>query len=153
MTATLSSIRRTASACAREAFPRAEALALQDRANSSYWPLLTALERRAQLYRTWREIVSLLGQQIDGVAVHLPELNDGASSADMKSFEDKLDAIVCAWVAICCLEDKAVPYGDEGSSIWISFSFSRTRLTFVRDANPQLLMSVSCRGELSWAAT
>ena len=107
----------------------------------SYWPLLTALERRAQLYRTWREIVSLLGQQIDGVAVHLPELNDGASSADMKSFEDKLDAIVCAWVAICCLEDKAVPYGDEGSSIWISFSFSRTRLTFVRDANPQLLMS------------
>jgi hypothetical protein len=27
----------------------------------SYWPLLTSLERRAQLYRTWGDIVSLLG--------------------------------------------------------------------------------------------
>ncbi len=85
----------------------------------SYWPLLTSLERRAQLYCTWRDIVSLLDQQIDGVAVHLPELNEGASTAVMKSFEDKLDAIVCAWVAICCLEGKAVPFGDEDSSIWI----------------------------------
>jgi predicted RNase H-like nuclease len=85
----------------------------------SYWPLLTSLERRAQLNRTWRDIVSLLDQQIDGVAVHLPEMTEGVSTADMKSFEDKLDAIVCAWVAICCLEDKAVPFGDEDSSIWI----------------------------------
>jgi predicted RNase H-like nuclease len=84
----------------------------------SYWPLLTASERRAQLWVTWREIVSLLGQRIDGVAVQLPELNETASTADMKSFEDKLDAVVCAW-AVCCLERKAVPYGDEDSSIWI----------------------------------
>jgi len=85
----------------------------------SYWPLLTAPERRAQLRVTWRDIVSLLGRHIDGVAARLPELNETASTADMKSFEDKLDAIVCAWIAICCLEGKAIPYGDKDSSIWI----------------------------------
>jgi predicted RNase H-like nuclease len=85
----------------------------------SYWPQLSASERRAQLWTTWREIVFLLDQRIDGVAVQLPELNETVSTAEMKSFEDKLDAIVCAWVAICYLEGKATPYGDKDSSIWI----------------------------------
>jgi len=31
----------------------------------------------------------------------------------MKAFEDKMDAVVCAWVGICALESKAVPYGDD----------------------------------------
>ena len=38
---------------------------------------------------------------------------------EMKAFEDALDAIVCAWVAICVLEGRAEPYGDEESAIWI----------------------------------
>jgi len=85
----------------------------------SYWPLLTPAKRRAQLYATWRDIVCLLERHIEGAATSLAELGETASTTDMKSFEDKLDAVVCAWVAICCLEGKAVPYGDENSSIWI----------------------------------
>ena len=38
---------------------------------------------------------------------------------ELKAYEDALDAIVCAWIAICALEARAVPFGDETSAIWI----------------------------------
>jgi len=37
----------------------------------------------------------------------------------MKAFEDQLDAVVCARVAIEVLEGRALPYGDEVSAAWI----------------------------------
>jgi hypothetical protein len=37
-------------------------------------------------------------------------------------FEDVLDAIVCAWVAVCTLEGQEQPLGDEVSAIWIPTS-------------------------------
>jgi hypothetical protein len=36
----------------------------------------------------------------------------------MKRYEDALDAILCAWVAIEFLEGNAEPLGDEQAAIW-----------------------------------
>jgi predicted RNase H-like nuclease len=85
----------------------------------SYWPDVTPPERRARLYRQWGEIVALLKCQMVGVAAALPPLEPNASGWQVKAYEDALDAVVCAWVAISCLEGCAVPYGDANSAIWI----------------------------------
>jgi predicted RNase H-like nuclease len=85
----------------------------------SYWPLATPPERRTFLYRQWGEIVALLEGEIANVAATLPRLELNASAWEVKACEDTLDAIVCAWVAICALEGRAKPFGDRDSAIWI----------------------------------
>jgi predicted RNase H-like nuclease len=85
----------------------------------SYWPLASPPERRILLYRQWSEIVALLEGEIADAAATLPRLELNASSWKVKAFEDTLDAIVCAWVAICTLEGRAKPFGDRDSAIWI----------------------------------
>jgi predicted RNase H-like nuclease len=37
----------------------------------------------------------------------------------LKAYEDKLDAIVCAAVAIACLNGIAKAFGDADSAIWV----------------------------------
>lgn len=85
----------------------------------SYWPSATSFERRGNLYRQWAEIIALLEKHIAGIKAALPPLAPDANSFKLKAYEDQLDAIVCAWVAICYLEGRAVPYGDGNSAIWI----------------------------------
>ncbi len=84
-----------------------------------YWPEFKPEERRAALYGQWRSIVTLLEGEISGVAQALPELEPKTSGAAVKSYEDMLDAVVCAWVAICALNSRATPFGDQYSAIWI----------------------------------
>ena len=85
----------------------------------SYWAELLPEERWARLYDQWREIVSLLDGEIKGVASALPKLELGASRTEKKAYEDKLDAVICAAVAICALKGRAEPFGDHLSAIWI----------------------------------
>jgi predicted RNase H-like nuclease len=85
----------------------------------SYWPTSAPVERRALLIREWARIVALLEAKIAGVAVALAPLHPDARGWQFKTFEDKLDAVVCAWVAICALEGRAAPFGDQQSAIWI----------------------------------
>ena len=84
-----------------------------------YWPFVDQSERRTLLYRQWNEIVAKLENEIAGVAAALPRLELDASGWKMKAYEDALDAIICAWVAVCALEERATPFGDENSAIWI----------------------------------
>jgi predicted RNase H-like nuclease len=84
-----------------------------------YWPEYTADERRALLFREWSQIVELLEAQIAGVSAALPALRPEASRAELKSYEDKLDAVICAWSGIRVLEGRATPFGDQDSAIWI----------------------------------
>jgi predicted RNase H-like nuclease len=79
----------------------------------TYWPAATPIERRIRLYKQWSEIVTLLGKQMAGVAGALPILRISSSIIDVKAYEDALDAVICAWVAI---------FGDENSAIWASVS-------------------------------
>jgi predicted RNase H-like nuclease len=85
----------------------------------TYWPTASRAERRDRLYRVWDKIVVLLEKEIAGVGMALPILGPFASAVEVKSYEDELDAIVCAWVAICVLEGRATSFGDENSAIWI----------------------------------
>lgn len=93
-----------------------------------YWPFVDQSERRSLLYQQWNQIVGKLESEITGVAVALPRLKLDASGWEMKAYEDALDAIICAWVAICALEERAAPFGDENSAIWIP----RTRVSASR---------------------
>jgi predicted RNase H-like nuclease len=85
----------------------------------SYWPSAAPPERRVRLYRQWSEIVALLESDIAGIASVLPRLELNATGMRVKAYEDALDAIICAWVAVCALEGRATPFGDEHSAIWI----------------------------------
>jgi predicted RNase H-like nuclease len=85
----------------------------------SYWPWARPSGRRLRLYKIWSEIIKLLDEKIGGVASALPAPDLSAGTVELKAYEDSLDAIVCAWVAICALEGKARAFGDENSAIWI----------------------------------
>jgi predicted RNase H-like nuclease len=67
----------------------------------------------------WSRIVLRLDAEIEGTAKALTLPTVGQRTAELKAFEDKLDAVVCAWVAICALEQRATPFGDEDAAIWI----------------------------------
>jgi predicted RNase H-like nuclease len=84
-----------------------------------YWPDLSPIQRRALLYDQWHRIIVMLDNEIRGVKTALPQLNPDASGIELKAFEDKLDAVVCAWIAICALTGRARPFGDDQSAIWI----------------------------------
>lgn len=84
-----------------------------------YWPNFTVAERRARVRAQWREIVSRLELKITGVVDALPEPSEDTATVALKAYEDMIDAVVCAWVAVCALEGKATPFGDERSAIWI----------------------------------
>ena len=86
---------------------------------TKYWPGIARSERLDRLRGQWVEISELLERQIAGVLDALPEPAPDATGAELKAYEDALDAVVCAWVGICALEGKAVPFGDENSAIWI----------------------------------
>ena len=60
--------------------------------------------------------------KVEGVAEMMPVPSTAAKGAALKAFEDKLDAIVCAWVGICVIEGRATPFGDQDSAIWVPTS-------------------------------
>ncbi|SHI50493.1 Predicted nuclease (RNAse H fold) [Aureimonas altamirensis DSM 21988] len=84
-----------------------------------YWPEATLSERRCRLAETWQHIIRYLDDQVAGVQELLPLPMPEATTFGLKSFEDKLDAVVCAWVGCLALEGKATPYGDSRSAIWL----------------------------------
>jgi predicted RNase H-like nuclease len=87
---------------------------------SKYWPECDVKERRRLLLREWELIHARLGAEIDGVAAALALPDVAASSVAMlKSFEDTLDAIVCAWVGLRFAQGAAEPYGDDRAAIWM----------------------------------
>lgn len=92
----------------------------------TYWPNATSIERRGNLYRQWAAILALLERQIEGVTKALPPLAVDVTGSQLKAYEDQLDAVVCAWVAVCCLEGRAIAYGDANSAIWIPSASSPT---------------------------
>jgi len=86
---------------------------------SKYWTDLSPSDRRAELLKNWRLAVAGLDLQIAGVADAFPMKDTQLRGWALKAEEDKLDAVICAWVGICALEGRARPYGDADSAIWI----------------------------------
>lgn len=84
-----------------------------------YWPHLSSRDRRINILQVWARIIAGLEERIAGVAENLPLPSVEVSAKVLKSFEDSLDAVVCAWVGVCCLEKSAQAFGDELSAIWV----------------------------------
>jgi predicted RNase H-like nuclease len=89
-----------------------------------YWPDLTTADRLTRLYREWRFIAGLLDARVQGVAATLGEPSQAFNARERKAHEDRIDAVVCAWVGTCVLEGKAEPFGDTDAAIWIPFPVS-----------------------------
>lgn len=89
-----------------------------------YWRDKTLDERRDLLLECWQSIITALDTHISGVSKMLPIPPKLSKIAQFKAFEDSLDAVICAWVAICALDGKAKPFGDEDSAIWIPLPLS-----------------------------
>ena len=107
-----------------EVFPHAAAIALTGadyrvpyklaRA-AQYWPALSQVERRRAITNRWRAIRRGLAADVDGVALRVPS---GGPLAQLKRYEDALDAAICAWVGIEYLAGRAMPHGDHESAVW-----------------------------------
>ncbi|NNH63736.1 DUF429 domain-containing protein [Rhizobium laguerreae] len=59
----------------------------------------------------WRRIVILLDAEIQGVQDALLLPSSDARGYELKTFEDALDAVVCAWVGTCALAGRARAHG------------------------------------------
>jgi predicted RNase H-like nuclease len=94
--------------------------------SSTYWPGLSAVERRTKILDQWDEITTKLDGRIRRVRARLSRPAVTVRGAELKSCEDMLDAVVCAWVGICALEYRAQPFGDADSAIWIPDVSRRT---------------------------
>ncbi len=81
----------------------------------SYWPGSSVVVRQRLLLQRWRAILAALQRR---VAVELALPASFPSLSAMKRWEDAIDALVCAWVAIEFLAGNAVPYGDREAAIW-----------------------------------
>jgi predicted RNase H-like nuclease len=86
---------------------------------SKYWPNLSPAARCDNLCEVWRRIVDALERRIEGVRAALPPPRADARGWRLKAYDDKLDAVVCASIAIACLDGKASGWGDADSAIWI----------------------------------
>ncbi len=88
-----------------------------------YWRDQTPLRRWELLLDSFEELWMGLKQQLTVPETVLPK-PAGLSrakyrGAPYKGYEDALDAVVCAWVALQFFEGACNAYGDETSCIWI----------------------------------
>jgi predicted RNase H-like nuclease len=84
---------------------------------AKYWRGADIPTRRANLLGVLREIRDKLSESIHEISLEVPESSETFSG--LKPIEDKIDALVCAWVGIQVLDGKAGPIGDESAAIWL----------------------------------
>jgi predicted RNase H-like nuclease len=80
-------------------------------------PPLAKEQQIERLLEAWAEIITALGREISDFHFELPE-RPLKSATKLKPYEDKLDAIICAWVGACVIEKKAQPFGNHDCAIW-----------------------------------
>ncbi|HEV2364435.1 MAG TPA: DUF429 domain-containing protein [Caulobacteraceae bacterium] len=97
----------------------AERLTYKVAKQRSYWRMSFRQERVDELNRVWAGIVEALDPELAGAAEQLTPPDDDAPKWAMKAFEDRLDAVVCAYAGVCALEGRAEAYGDARSAIWV----------------------------------
>jgi predicted RNase H-like nuclease len=87
-----------------------------------YWPELDRAARWANVARQLDRLRAALNNRILGVTQQLFSaqtfVKNGRTSY-LKSYEDAIDAIVCAWIGCEFLAGRCVAYGDEESAIWL----------------------------------
>lgn len=64
-----------------------------------------------------QNILAALSEIIKKIDLAIPQNPDEFSK--LKPIEDKIDALVCAWVGIKVMEGRAMAIGDKEASIWL----------------------------------
>jgi predicted RNase H-like nuclease len=89
---------------------------------SRYWrnevPTPTTVQKIGRLLDTWSSIIDALSGEIRNFQYNLPK-RQNLTAGMLKPHEDKLDAIISAWVGACFVEGSAELFGDRSSAIWI----------------------------------
>jgi len=84
-----------------------------------YWPELDRDQRRMTVVKNLNRLRLALNKRITEVAQWLPAAQSFARAAQLKGYEDALDAVVCAWIGCEFLAGRCVAYGDAESAIWL----------------------------------
>lgn len=85
--------------------------------SKKYWRELDLEKRLAKIVENLKEILAKLSQVIVGIDFAVNKNPQGFSA--LKPDEDKIDALVCAWVGIQALEGRAMAIGNDEASIWV----------------------------------
>lgn len=92
--------------------------------SNRYWPKTTVETRISLLRSEFGRILVALSRSIEGIESCLPEVPTVNTLADLKRFEDAIDALVCGWVGICYLRGDIKAYGDTAAAIWVPTGLS-----------------------------
>ena len=86
-----------------------------------YWKAeqLTARERITRLLHEFQGIKASLDKHISGIPLIIPEVDEVQTLASLKTIEDMLDALVCAWMGIEHLAGRTRGLGDRSAAIWV----------------------------------
>jgi len=84
---------------------------------TKYWPENDKPTRTRKLLNTLRSVHEEMSREIAGIDFEIPESSEKLS--DLKPIEDKIDALVSAWVGIQVLDGKTKPIGDASAAIWL----------------------------------
>ena len=86
-----------------------------------YWKAekLTCSERIERLLEQFQAIKTGLNQHMSGIPDFIPAPYEVSTLASLKSVEDMLDGLICAWIGIEHLEGRTVGLGDDTAAIWV----------------------------------
>lgn len=110
-----------------EVYPHPALLALLSRSyrvpykvskSRDYWPRASAKTRIKNLLAEYRAIIEALSTKLYGLKSKFLVPDDAPTLRSLKPYEDGLDALVAAWVAVECLEGRGEAFGDENAAIW-----------------------------------
>lgn len=87
--------------------------------SNRFWHNTTVRYRIEKLIQQFNRIYNALCDEIECIPDFLPKANSTYTLAELKKYEDVLDALVCAWVGIKYYEGSAEPFGDNTAAIWI----------------------------------
>lgn len=82
-----------------------------------YFPTLSSVDRRAAIAQKLQDVHTALSQSISRIDIAISE--EPQSLRGLKSIEDRIDALVCAWVGIHVLQGNAQAIGDGEAAIWL----------------------------------
>lgn len=91
-----------------------------------YWRGLPLAERHLRLHETWKTIVTALDGVLAGSLAFLPLPSIDTRGRALKSFEDRLDAVIATHAGAMALDGRAQAYGDAMSAVWVPVSGSNS---------------------------
>jgi predicted RNase H-like nuclease len=84
-----------------------------------YWRDDPPPDPLARLLDEWRHIIDAVSKKLPGFALDVPARPVLKYAAELKPYEDCLDAVVCAWVGALFASGDAEAFGDDEAAIWV----------------------------------